>query len=269
MSALDPLRRAARALPTVFRVGWADIVAYRAEMIIWILTASMPLVMLALWNAAAADGPIGRFDQDAFARYFTVNLVVRQITGGWIMWELNWLIRTGGLSPWLLKPVPMPLYNMAVTLAAIPFRMVVLAPMVAALALWRPGVLFWPSAGTVALFLVSLALAWLVSYLIQLLFGVLAFWMEQTMGLFAAYFAIWSLLGGYFLPLELLPEGVAAVARVLPFHASLGAPVDIALGTDPSPLATLGRQAAWTVGLLVAVRVVWARGVRRYGAYGA
>ena len=46
-----------RALPDMLRVGAAGIVAYRAEMTIWILSATMPLIMLALWNAVAADGP--------------------------------------------------------------------------------------------------------------------------------------------------------------------------------------------------------------------
>lgn len=70
-----------RALPTVARVGLASIVAYRAEMIIWVLSATLPLVMLALWDAAAAHGPVAGMDQVAMARYFAVVLVVRHVTG--------------------------------------------------------------------------------------------------------------------------------------------------------------------------------------------
>ena len=61
------MRRLTLASPTLMRVAWAEIVAYRAEMVIWILTATLPLVMLALWNAAAADGPIGAYGQVEFA----------------------------------------------------------------------------------------------------------------------------------------------------------------------------------------------------------
>ena len=45
------------------RIGFAEMVAYRAEFLVWILTTNMPLVMMALWNAVAADGPVGRFGQ--------------------------------------------------------------------------------------------------------------------------------------------------------------------------------------------------------------
>ena len=35
-----------RAWPTLWRVAVADIVAYRAEMVIWILSATLPLDMI-------------------------------------------------------------------------------------------------------------------------------------------------------------------------------------------------------------------------------
>jgi ABC-2 type transport system permease protein len=74
-----------RAAPTLLRIGFAEIVAYRAEMAIWVLTATMPLIMLALWNAVARDGPVAGFGQVEFARYFAAALVVRQLTGAWIL----------------------------------------------------------------------------------------------------------------------------------------------------------------------------------------
>jgi ABC-2 type transport system permease protein len=60
------IRRALKAYPTLLRVGLSEVVAYRAEFLVWILTTNMPLVMLAIWHAVAADGPVGRFDQTEF-----------------------------------------------------------------------------------------------------------------------------------------------------------------------------------------------------------
>ena len=56
-----------RATPTLVRVGFARTIAYRAEMTIWILTALMPLVMLALWNAVAKDSPVAGYNQAQYA----------------------------------------------------------------------------------------------------------------------------------------------------------------------------------------------------------
>jgi ABC-2 type transport system permease protein len=75
------IRRAASIYLALLRVGFAEALAYRAEMLIWMLTTTMPLVSLALWSAVAEAAPVGRFTQGRFAAYFLPTLVVRQLTG--------------------------------------------------------------------------------------------------------------------------------------------------------------------------------------------
>ena len=65
------------AFPTLLRVGFAEVVAYRAEFLVWILTTNMPLVMLALWTRSPPTAPVGRFDQREFTAYYLGVLVVR------------------------------------------------------------------------------------------------------------------------------------------------------------------------------------------------
>lgn len=256
-----------RAVPTLWRVALAGMVAYRAEMVIWILSATLPLVMLALWNAAAEAGPLAGFGQTEFARYFTVTMVVRQLTGAWIVWELNYTVRTGALSPQLLRPVNPLVFNIFETLAAVPWRVLVLVPLVVGLMFWRPDVAFVPELWRLPMFAVSTLLAFAVAWLTQALFGMLAFWFDQAMGIFSVYFALWSFFSGYIVPLALLPAWLGDVVRYLPFYASLGAPVDLLLGRA-GPFE-VGLQALWVGALALALRVVWARGIVRYGAVGA
>lgn len=263
------MTRLRQLLPALMRVAWAEMVAYRAEMVIWILTATLPLVMLALWNAAASEGPIGAFGQVEFARYFAITLVVRQLTGAWVIWDLNYKIRTGELSPALLRPMNPLFFNFAETVAALPFRLVVLAPVLGLMLLWRPEIAFVPSLPQAAAFAVSVVFAMVLSWLIQVCFGVLSFWADQSMGLFQAYFALWGALSGYFLPTSLLPDWLSAAARYLPFHASLGASVDLLMGGEPDLGAVLAVQAAWIVGAGLLASVLWRAGLRRYGAFGA
>lgn len=262
------MTRILRAFPTLLRVAVAEMVAYRAEMIIWILTSTLPLVMLALWNAASADGPLAGFGQAEFARYFAVTLLVRQLTGVWVLWELNQMIRTGALSPQLLRPMNPLWWQFAETLAAVPWRLVVLGPVLAGVAIWRPEILFVPSVPQALGFAVSLSFALLIAWFVQCLFGSLAFWFEQSLGLFQVWFFVWALLGGYVVPLPLLPPEVAKVAAWLPFHASLGAPVEVLLGLAPVG-PTLAIQGAWVLILGVGSMVAWNAGVKRYGAVGA
>lgn len=130
MSAASTLR----APPTLMRVGFAEAVAYRAEMLVWVLSTTMPLIMLGLWSAVAADAPVGRFDQRDFLAYFLATFIVRQLTGAWVAWQMSFEVRTGTLSMRLLRPLH-PMVSYAVeNVAALPLRLVVALP-VALLAL--------------------------------------------------------------------------------------------------------------------------------------
>ncbi len=261
------LGRVLSAFPAIQRVAFAGLVAYRAEMVIWVLSATLPLVMLALWNAAAAGGPVGDYGQVEFARYFTVNLVVRQLTGAWIVWELNWAIRKGELSPRLLRPMNPLVFNFAETIAALPFRSMVIVPLVTVLVLWRPEIAFWPGLPALVGFVVSVGLAFACAWLTQAIFGMFAFWFDQSMGFWTAYFALWSLCGGYFVPLDLFPEGLVGVVKLLPFYATLGAPIDVVLGR--AGFETVLLQAGWVLALAALAGLCWRQGIRRYGAVGA
>ena len=260
-----------RAMPDIFRVSFAGSVAYRAEMVIWILTTTMPLIMLALWNAVVEESPLEGFGPTEMTRYFAATLVVRQLTSSWIVWELNFQIRTGALSMKLLRPLhPLWVYA-ADTLAAMPLRAVVLLPMLLGLAAWRPEWLTLPPLWAIALFVPSLFLAWLLGFIAQAAFGCLAFWLEQSQGIFRIWFGAWMLLSGYMAPLALFPPWSHDILTILPFRGMHAAPVELLSGTQTftGALLDLGIQVGWLIALFGLVAWLWRRGIVRYGAYGA
>lgn len=262
------LVRALRAMPALLRVGAAEMTAYRAEMVVWILSATLPLVMMALWGAAAEAADLPGFGSVEVARYFTVMLVVRQLTGMWLVWEFNQQVRTGTLSPQLLRPMHPLWWAFAETVAAIPWRMIVLAPIVVALFVWRPEIAWVPDLAHGGAFLVSLTLAWGLGWAIQCAFSMLAFWFDEALGAWQAWFFLWGLFGGYLVPQALMPASVRAVAAWLPFRATIGAPVEVLLGLAPIG-EVLALQALW-LGVFAAVATLaWRAGIRRYGAVGA
>ena len=70
-------------------------------------------------------------------------------------------------------------------------------------------------------------LAWLINFLIQALFGILAFWMDKSDALFGIWFALYSLLSGYVAPLATFPESLRPLLLALPFRGMLGVPVEV------------------------------------------
>ncbi|MBN2798544.1 MAG: ABC-2 family transporter protein [Deltaproteobacteria bacterium] len=263
--------RCMRLVPALVRFSTARVMAYRAEMVIWILSASLPLVMLALWNAVAAEGPIAGMGQGEMARYFAATLLVNQLTGVWIVWQLNYEIRTGLLSTQLLRPVH-PLWHNAVwMMTALPIRALVMLPILGALLAWRPDLWVRPDPLMLPVFALSVAMAWALAFLVQATFAILSFWLDQSIGLFGVWYSGWALLSGYVAPLALFPDWAQRPLRFSPFRAMLGLPVEL-LGGFVSPREVgldLAVQAGWVLGALVLVRVLWRRGLRHYGAYGA
>lgn len=262
---------ALRAYPTLLRVGFAEALAYRAELFVWLLTTTMPLVSLVLWTSVAAEaGPLGRFGEREFSAYFLTTLVVRQLTGSWLVWEMNEDIKSGALSQRLLKPVhPLVVYS-ARAAASLPLRALLCVPIVALLALGASGELLEKGALPLAGFLLSLASAWLINFFTMALIGTLAFYVESSTAVFSVYLSLFTLLSGYLVPLELLPPWAEALAHVLPFRYAVGFPVELVLGfLEPSrALFELGVSFLYAAALGLASVFAWGAGARRFSAYG-
>jgi ABC-2 type transport system permease protein len=262
--------RTARALPTMLRVGLAEAVAYRAELFVWLLSTNMPLIMLALWTAVARDGPVGRFGQRDFVAYFLAALVVRLMTGAWVIWELNHEIREGTLAFRLLRPVHPLLAYACENVAAMPVRLMLALPIALVL-------LFTVGADHVtrdplllALFPLTVVGAWLITFLAMSIVGALAFYIESAGSIFEIWMGLFGVFSGYLVPLELFPSWVTALARALPFRYMLAFPVELLIGMQSRGHALLELSIQWgfVALLLVGALGAWRLGLRRFAAFG-
>jgi ABC-2 type transport system permease protein len=262
--------RTLRALPTLLKIGFAEAVAYRAEFLVWLLSTNMPLVMLALWSAVARDAPVGRFGQRDFAAYYLAALVVRLMTGAWVIWEVNFEIRQGTLAFRLLRPIHPLLAYAAENVAAMPLRALISLPIAITALVLVGGERVTHDPLLLALFPVSVIGAWLITFLAMAVIGALAFWVEQAGSLFEVWLGLFGVFSGYLVPLELFPAWVTALARVLPFRYMLAFPVEMVIGLTPRPRALLELAIQWLfVALLgLAARGVWTLGLRRFSSVG-
>jgi ABC-2 type transport system permease protein len=266
---MSAIGRVFRAYPTLLRIGLADAVAYRAEMIVWMLTTTMPLVSLALWSNVAAAGPIGRYDQHGFLAYFLATLTVRQLTGCWLVWELNQEIRSGAIARRLLKPVHPLIAFSAENLAAMPLRAAICAP-IAIIALYTIGHEAPRSPAMIAAWIVSMLGAWLINFTTMAAMGSLAFFLESSTAIFELWLVAFMALSGYLLPLDLFPPGLAEIAHALPFRYTMALPVEIAIGklSGADVLRELAYQWAYAAAFLALGLYLFRVGVRRYASFG-
>jgi ABC-2 type transport system permease protein len=262
--------RTARALPTMLRVGLAEAVAYRAEFVVWLLSTNMPLVMLALWTAVARDAPVGRFGQREFVAYFLAALVVRLMTGAWVIWEVNQEIKSGTLAFRLLRPVHPLLAYACENVAAMPLRVVLSLPVALTLLFTLGGSHLTRDPLLWALFPITVVGAWLITFLAMSIVGALAFWIESAGSVFEIWMGLFGVFSGYLVPLELFPGWVTQLARALPFRYMLAFPVEMIIGLESRSRALAELSVQWLfVGLLLLGALgAWRLGLRRFAAFG-
>jgi ABC-2 type transport system permease protein len=262
--------RALRAIPTLIRVGLAEAVAYRAEMLVWLLSTTMPLVMLALMTAVAKEAPVGRFGAADFTAYYLAALVVRLMTGAWVIWEVNFEIRQGTLAYRLLRPIHPLVAYAAENVGAMPLRLAAVVPIAAGAILATGGARLTRDPLLLAVFPLAVIGAWLITFLAMSVIGALAFWVEASGAIFEVWLGLFGVFSGYLIPLELFPRWLELAARFLPFRYMLAFPVELVIGMTPraAALRELGIQWLFVVVLALAVRAVWRAGLRRFAAFG-
>ena len=269
------MTRTLRALPTMLRIGLAEAIAYRAEMLVWVLSTTMPFVMWVMWSAVAELAPVigqsGKpYSPAAFSAYFLSAFIVRQLVSSWASWEMNFEVRQGTLSMRLLRPIhPVISYAMG-HIAALPLRVFVSLPVACALAFssaarelpgdWR----IW------ALMVPCLVGAWLVAFLSNIMVGTLCFFMESSLKVMEVWLACLMVFSGYLIPLDLFPPALRAVVEVLPFRYQIGLPVELMTGRYgvDEAVRLISIQWAWAAALLVISLTAWRVGVKRFQAFG-
>lgn len=264
-----------RAWPTLMRVGFAEAIAYRAEMLVWVLATTMPLVMLLLWTAVAEGAPVpgasGRtWSSGGFVAYFLVVFVVRQLVSSWASWEINFEVRQGLLSMRLLRPIHPIISFAAQNLAYMPFRFVVSLPVVGVLLLSSGAAHLTTDPAVLGVTSVAMLGAWLISFFANISIGALSLYMESSVKIMDVWLAAFFVFSGYLFPIDLFPPWLKAASDWLPFRFMVGLPVELltkghALG---EVLPLLARQWGWAAGFIALAVFLWRWGIRRYQAFG-
>src|SRR6476659_4950726 len=104
-----------RKMMSLISAQHALMLAYRAEIYLWVLAHVLPFIMMSVWMTASASAGAsgnGSFSMSPvdYARYFFAVFVVRQFTAAWMIYEFEWHVLEGRLSFLLLRPMN-PLWN--------------------------------------------------------------------------------------------------------------------------------------------------------------
>jgi ABC-2 type transport system permease protein len=179
-------------------------------------------------------------------------------------WFISYEIREGIIAIYLTKPVDFQLYALAmsagsalITLAAITVPTIVMLYLV-----FR--VPFEAGPG-LALFPVSLALAFLISFNFDFFIGVLSFYSESIWGTSITKEIIISVCSGALIPLQFFPQAIQTILLALPFQAIYYTPLMMVTRPDQgwdTYMPMLGVQLLWAVFTFVLSRLFYNQAVK-------
>jgi ABC-2 type transport system permease protein len=249
---------------------WSSWMQYRSFFFLlafgWMIP---PLIYLFVWSTAAGGETLAGMNRGQFVAYYLILILVNQVTYSQTNWTLGDVIRMGTISAWLLRPLPALFHVLSSELAGKVVYMVFVVPVGALLALLlRPEL--QAGLGQVLAFLLALGMAWALRFTWGLWLALLAFWASRADGLLAVQDTLVFLLAGVVAPVSLLPEGLAAAARLLPFYYMVGFPVEALTGgaAGPDLLRGFAVQAAWLALAALLSRAAWVQGIKHYSAVG-
>ncbi|MBI4782025.1 MAG: ABC-2 family transporter protein [Oscillatoriophycideae cyanobacterium NC_groundwater_1537_Pr4_S-0.65um_50_18] len=255
----------AKALLSVY---YAYMLEYRAELFFWVLSGSLPIILMGVWTEAAQGGGFGLSPLD-FIRYFIAVFFVRQFSIVWVIWEFEREIVEGKLSFRLLQPLDPGWHHFASHVAE-RFARLPFAALLMALFFWLyPQAVWLPSLSSTLLCILAVVLAFILRFVSQYTFAMMAFWIERANAIESFWFLFYLFLSGLIAPLEVFPPIVRQIVLWTPFPYLINFPASLLVGLPVNVTQGFLAMLSWIGLFFVLNRWLWRKGLKQYSGMGA
>jgi len=260
---------------SVFSIGLQNTFVYRWNFLLRTVFGIVPLIgMVFIWRAVfeASSGTINGYGYSSMIFYFMLVVFVDNlITPTEDEWQIAAEIRDGRISAYLIKPLNYLAYRFTLYASYRLLYISVVAVPIAVLAFFFREHLDLPSNPvTWAAFVVSLIMAAGIQFFLAYALALIAFWVLEISTIIFVVYSFEYFLSGQVFPLDIFPAGVQSVLHWLPFTYEVFFPVQICMERVQGAALVEGLliQFGWLVLTYLLTRFLWARGVRKYQAFG-
>jgi ABC-2 type transport system permease protein len=270
------LRRSLVKYWNILRASLIERMVYRIDFLLGTVLRFLPLVTtILLWQAVFAGSDrqrLGGFSLREMIAYLLLVHISRMFSSmPGLAAGIARDIREGTLKKYLLQPVHMiaflVTYRMAhkaayIATSALPYALLFF--------LCRDYFTGWPDGPTMAAYVVSLLLGFLVGFFFEASIGMIGFWFLEVTSFLYVINTVAFFISGHMFPLDLLPGPVARVLKALPFQYLAYFPAAVFLGKVRGVELVYGlvAEVGWVAALIAFALLMYRLGLRRYSAYG-
>jgi ABC-2 type transport system permease protein len=266
---------------TVLRICLAERLVYRGDFALGTLMRFLPIVtQVFLWGAVyeavrlgGGGTTLGGLTEAEMVAYFLLTMVTRAFSSmPGLASSIARQIRSGEIKKYLIQPIDMIGFLLLSRVAhKLVYYVVAAAPFALVFFLCRGYFAGWPDTHTMAAYLASLVMSFLLGFFLEAALGMIGFWFLEVSSLLFVYMLMSFFLSGHMFPLSLFAaEPWATLVRLIPLQYLAYFPSAVFLGKIQGTDLAWGllAQSAWLVFFIVLCRVLFHCGVRRYSGFG-
>ncbi len=260
---------------TVFNLGLQNTFVYRWN---YFLRAVFGLIPLAgtvfLWRAVFNEpgGGMHGYNYGSMIYYYLLTIVVSNlVTPTEDEWQIAADIREGQINSFLTKPLNYLAYRFSIFLSGrLVYTAVTIAPIALILFYFRDYLSLPSHAITYFAAFASLLMAALIQFFITYTIALFAFWILEISTIVFIIYSFEYFLGGQMFPVDIMPAGIQAAMKWMPFYYELFCPIAIFMERlrGGEMLQALAIQSGWVLFMWGAAHLMWKRGLGHYQAVG-
>jgi ABC-2 type transport system permease protein len=269
---------------TILRICLEERLVYRGDFWLGTLMRFLPIVtQIFLWGAVFAGmqaGAAGRrsspqiagYGYHDFVAYYLLTMVSRAFSSmPGLASGIAQQIRNGEIKKYLIQPVNMVGFLLLMRVAhKVVYYAIAFVPFALVFYLCRSYFPGWPPADVMAAYITSLIFAFLLGFFLEATIGMIGFWFLEVSSLLFVYMLFNFFFSGHMFPLDLLPAPWNTIVELMPLQYLAYFPAAVFLQkVNGQELWTgLAIQAGWVLFFLIACRLTYSRGIRRYSGFG-
>lgn len=182
----------------------------------------------------------------------------------YVDWIMNYEIREGAIASYLIKPIDFGIYTLFASFGSMLMNLMAITIPTLFMMIYVFKVQFTLGPG-LAVFPLSLLMAFMISFYIDYYVGLLGFYSESVWGLSTVKEIIVTVFSGALIPLQFFPATMQKVLLWLPFQAIYHTP--LMMVTEPDRgweilIPMLFVQLFWVVTLFIATRMFYNRAIK-------
>jgi len=269
--------RTLRKYVNIFRVSLIERMAYRGDFLLGTILRFFPVITtILLWKAVYLGNkhkPLAGFSEQKMIAYLLLIHISRMFSSmPGLSASIARDIREGTLKKYLLQPLDMIGYLLSYRAAhKVAYITTSAGPYAGLFFLCSDYFVgLWPDPLTLLAYVVSLLLAFVIGFFFESSMGMVGFWFLEVTSLLWVGNTVNYFVSGQMFPLELLGPPWDTILKWLPFQYLAYFPAVVFLQEVKGPALVEGLlvELAWAVILIALSRWLFARGLRRYSAYG-